>query len=162
MNLILSKNINCIWGIEVCRGGTTCAARRDHTEGLNPTKDVDAAEIGRKLVDLTKMNERSPNEASAAAPEVREPPSGWVGIGWDLNRTVKVSSEIRKKPDSGKANQKSAEAIVGVVWEDTRWRAEHSGPIPQGRCPVDIEGREPLADGRLEPTATIDSKVSGL
>ena len=62
-----------------------------HTEGSNPTKDVDATEIGRKLVDLTK------GDLS----------------GRDLNRTVKVSCEMRMKRDLGKASQKSAEAVVG-------------------------------------------------
>lgn len=44
-----------------------------HTKGLNPTEDVDATEIGRKLVDLTKMSERSLQESSTTVLEVREP-----------------------------------------------------------------------------------------
>jgi len=61
-----------------------------HTEGSNPTEDVDAAAIDRKLVDLT----------------------GGDLVRWDPIWTVRVSCEMPMKRRLGKAHQKSADAIV--------------------------------------------------
>ena len=67
-----------------------------HTEGLDPTKDVVLTEIGRKLVDLTKMTERSPKKSSSTVLEVKEPRKR---VGWDWMRSESNCQNIKRDAD---------------------------------------------------------------
>ncbi len=106
-------------GEQVCRdeltipkGGMRQRSKRENREsgweGLNPTKDVDAAAIDRKLVDLTKMNDRSRRVKYDSASRERTAKAG--GMAWDPS----IGDTHRNRSNDPTSHSPSFESNLGT------------------------------------------------